>query len=304
MVAVLFAALSGLSYGAADFSGGLATKRNDATVVTLAMQIVSLASLGVVLVALPRGELIPADLAWGAVAGLAVALALSTFYQALAEGPMSTAASVTALVGAILPVGCGLALGEIPNRPTLVGIGLAVPAGIAVSAGGVARLVAGRELSARSRLRSRAQIRKTRRLSLVAGFGFGSFFVALAQTSGDGGLHPLLGARLASITALTLAVAWVRRPGAARDGARTGSPEAGDLVAVMVAGVLDCAANSLYLLALDGGSFTWVAAVVSLYPVATVLLARLLLQERIAPIQVGGLVVAASALVLVGVGAA
>lgn len=300
----MFAALSGLSYGAADFSGGLAAKRNDATVVTLAMQIVSLASLGIVLVLMPWGELIPSDLAWGAVAGVGAAVGLSTFYRALAEGPMSTAASVTALLGALVPVGCGLALGEIPNHATLLGIALAIPAGIAVSVGGMARLVAGRELSPRSRLRARGRTRRTRRLSLMAGFGFGFFFVALAQTSGDGGLHPLLGARLASITALTLAVAWVRRPGAAQDGVRDGSPRPGDLGAVVVAGVLDCAANSLYLLALEGGSFTWVATVASLYPVATVLLARLWLHERIAPVQAGGLVAAVSALVLIGIGSA
>ena len=298
----MLAALSGLSYGASDFSGGLATKRNDATVVTLSMQIVSLASLGLVLAVLPRAALIPTDLGWGALAGLGAALGLSTFYRALADGPMSTAASVTALLGSLVPVVCGLALGEVPNRPTLVGIGLAVPAGIVVSVGGMTRLGAGRELTPRSRVRNRDRIIRTRRLSLVAGLGFGFFFVALAQTSGEGGLHPLLGARFASITALTLAVAWAHRPGA-DPGAGGGPIRRADLVAVLVAGVLDCAANSFYLLALEGGSFTWVAAVVSLYPVATVLLARLVLQEKIARLQAGGLVVAASALVLVGVGA-
>ncbi len=76
-----------------------------------------------------------------------------------------------------------------------------------------------------------------------------------------------------------------------------------DWPAVIVAGLLDCAANSLYLFALVDGSFTWVAAVVSLYPVATVLLARVLLQELITKVQVIGLAMAAVALVLVGVGA-
>ncbi len=297
MLAVVFATISGLSYGASDFSGGLASKRSDPVAVTLAMQVASLLALLAVLTVYRPGSLLGTDLLWGAAAGLGIAVGLSAFYEALARGPMSTAASVTGLVGSLIPVLVGLALGEVPSSLTLAGIALAVPAGVAVSVGGLARLADGIDLGPRDRIRLRLRQARTRTLALVAGAGFGSFFVALAQTSADGGLHPLLGARAAAIAVLGLAAAL-----RARSAVRVGV-DRGDLGAIVAAGVLDCSANSFYLLALDGGSLTWVAAVVSLYPVATVLLARLVLAERIVPVQTAGLVGAATALVLVGVGA-
>lgn len=302
MIAVLFAALSGLSYGASDFSGGMASKRSDPVAVTLAVQVVSLLSLAVVLVAYPRGVLLPVDLAWGALAGVGVAVGLSALYRALSIGPMSTAASITALLGSLIPVGWGLALGDIPNRLTLLGIALAIPAGVAVSVGGLTRVLGGSGLGPRSRVRHQARRTQTRRLSFVAGTGFGFFFVSLAQTSGDGGLHPLLGARFGAIaTLIAVVVARVRRAG--RGGLNRPGVARADGLVVAVAGLLDCSANSFYLLALEGGSLTWVAALVSLYPVATVLLARAVLSERIARVQAAGLAGAAGALVLVGIGA-
>jgi uncharacterized membrane protein len=295
VIAVVFAVFSGVSYGAADFAGALASKRNNASLVTIVVQIVSLVSLGAVLTVSTTGTIIATDMWWGALGGIGAAVALTTFYAALAEGPMSTAASVTALVGSLVPVLAGVALGEIPNRMTLFGMGIAIPAAIVVSVGAAGvheRRVAA---SPRARARDRARSARTRRLSLIAGLGFGLFFVALAQTSAEGGLYPLVGARVASIALLAVVLtgqkAWgvVAKP---------------DWPAVIVAGLLDCAANSFYLLALTDGSFTWVAVVVSLYPVATVLLARFLLGEQITRVQTVGLVMAAVALVLVGAGAA
>ncbi|MGI9598449.1 MAG: EamA family transporter [Acidimicrobiales bacterium] len=295
MIALVFAALSGLSYGASDFSGGLAAKHNDAVVVTIAVQLVSVVSLGLILALSAPATVTPADLAWGGLGGLGAMVGLTTFYRALADGPMTTAASVTGLVGSLVPVVTGLTLGEVPNNITLAGIGLAIPAGIVVSAGGIGST--GLPLAVvppRVRARRRYDIAQTRRLSVVAGCGFGLFFVALAQVSSEAGLYPLVGARAASVIGLALVLTATHR---------WAVPHRADWVAIAVAGVLDCGANSFYLLALTDASFTWVAAVVSLYPVATVLLARALLAERIVRIQVAGLVGAASALVLVGVGA-
>ncbi|MGI9608557.1 MAG: EamA family transporter [Acidimicrobiales bacterium] len=294
VIALLYAGLSGLSYGAADFSGALATKRNDAMLVTIAMQIVSLGALAVLLYWFVDGVFVMEDMWWGGLGGLGAALGLVTFYKALADGPMTTAASVTALVGSLVPITAGLALGEVPNPITLSGIGLAVPAAVLVSVGALGVKSRRRAATPRSNATNKSQSAKTRMLSVVAGLGFGLFFVALAQTSADGGLFPLVGARIASIGALTIVLSGT---------ARWGGIARRDWASVIVAGVLDFAANSFYLLAIDTGSFTWVAAVSSLYPVATVLLARVVLRERIAPVQVGGLALAAGALVLIGVGA-
>lgn len=293
MIAVGLAAVSALSYGASDFTGAVASKKNDATVVTVAVQAVSLIALGAIIVVFPSGRLIAVDLVWGAVGGLGTALGLVMFYKALALGPMSVAAALTALWSSAIPVVTGLALGDRPGAVTLVGIGVAIPSAVLVSIeggdGGAALGATPRERAARWRQQAR-----TRLLAVVAGIGFGLFFVALSRTSPDAGLHPLLGARAASISGLTIAlVASKHRSGF---GARWWPT-------IVLAGLLDCAANSFYLGAVQLGSLTWVAAISSLYPVSTVLLARVVLGERLGRVQIGGLGTAAAALVLVGIGA-
>lgn len=295
MFAVLLATLSGLSYGASDFSGAIATKKNNAALVTFVVQVISLIALAGILVSTSSATVTVVDLLWGALGGIGATIGLTTFYRALADGPMSTAASVTALVGSLVPVTAGLALGEVPNNPTLVGIALAIPSAIIVSVGGLEAHALARELSPRARSIARARIAATRRLSFIAGLGFGLFFIALAQASSDSGLYPLLGARGASIAVL----------GVLLTSRRSWSTIArSDFGSIGIAGLLDCAANSFYLLALADGSVTWVAAVVSLYPVCTVLLARVLLKEELSRVQIAGLVMASSALVFVGFGAA
>ena len=295
MFAVLLATLSGISYGASDFSGAIATKKNNAALVTFVVQVISLIALAGILVSTSSATVTVVDLLWGALGGIGATIGLTTFYRALADGPMSTAASVTALVGSLVPVTTGLALGEVPNNPTLVGIALAIPSAIIVSVGGLEAHALARELSPRARSIARARIAATRRLSLIAGLGFGLFFIALAQASSDSGLYPLLGARGASIAVLGVLLTSRRS---------WNTIARSDFGSIGIAGLLDCAANSFYLLALADGSVTWVAAVVSLYPVCTVLLARVLLKEELSRVQIAGLVMASSALVFVGLGAA
>lgn len=295
MIAVALAALSGLSYGAADFCGAFASQKNQATLVTIAMQVVSLFALlfGVVLWA----DASPSwtDFGWGALAGLGAALGLVTFYKALAQGPMATAASLTALWGASIPVAAGLLLGDRPGPITMAGIAVAVPAAVLVSVGGLSVDKLATDTTPRERVAGLSGSISTRTLAITAGLGFGLFFIALGRTSGDSGLYPLISARVASIVALGLVITaqghWA--PIARRW-----------LLIVVVTGTLDFAANAFYLTALKYGSFTWVAAISSLYPVSTVLLARLVLSEKLMRMQVYGLGMAGVALTLVGIGAA
>lgn len=301
MIAVALAAVSAISYGASDFSGAVASKDNDATHVTLAMQVVSLASLLVILWWFPSGRLDMIDLGWGAIGGLGAAVGLVAFYRALARGPMSIAAALTALWSTALPVLAGLALGDRPGTVTLVGIAVAVPSAVLVSLeSGTANRI---EPTPRERVVAWQRQARTRLLAIVAGIGFGLFFIALSRTSADAGLYPLIGARVASVAGLTLAVLLPGRRDPAASLRLFGGIHPRWWPVIGLAGLLDCAANSLYLTALRHGSFTWVAAVSSLYPVATVLLARVVLNERLAPIQRVGLVSAGVALLLVGVGA-
>lgn len=292
MTAVVLAAAAGMSYGASDFSGAVASKDNDSSAVAALVQVVSLFALSGI-VAFSTTNAGTGDLVWGAIAGIGGGLGLATFYRALALGPMSTAAALTALVSAAVPVLAGLALGDRPAALTLIGIGLAVPAGVLVAAGGTATTTRAR-WSPRDHALMGVHKRQTQTLSVVAGFGFGVFFIALSRTSDEAGLMPLVSARAMSVAALVL---FMLLTGAKpRVGRRSWA-------GVVVAGFLDCAANVMYLQAVRGGDFTWVAALSSLYPVSTVLLARLLLNERLHRLQVVGLAMAAGAMTLVALGA-
>lgn len=294
MIAVALAALSGLSYGSADFAGAIASRRNKATLVTAIGQVVSLLALIVAVVFWVGGTATTADYVWGAIGGLGAALGLVMFYKALAQGPMATAASLTALWGAGIPVVTGLALGDVPGWVQLIGIAIAVPAAVLVSVGGMSLDLLATNTTPRERVAGLANSTNTKVLAIIAGGGFGLFFVALSRTGEDAGLYPLVGARVASILALILIIT------ANRDWEPV---DRRTLPVVVLTGLLDFAANAFYLTALKYGSFTWVAAISSLYPVSTVLLARVLLHERLARPQVAGLAMAGIALTCVAAGA-
>lgn len=293
MTAVVLAALAALAYGASDFSGAVAAKVHDATLVTVCMQAVSLVALLGYLVLWPEETRTLADASWAALGGIAVAVALTSFYQALARGPMSTAAALTALVSATVPVAAGLALGDRPSQLALAGVAISIPAVVLVSVEPRGAHGAPYAVSPRERVAAQAHVNRTRALSLVAGLGFGMFFVALSRTSSEAGLFPLLSARVASIVVLASILTSRRRWAPI---GRSSWP------VIAVAGILDFAANGFYLTALGKGTFTWVAAISSLYPVSTVVLARIVLGERLRAIQIGGLALAGGALALVAVG--
>ena len=273
---IVLALASALVYGTADFLGGLASRRVAAVVVTFVSQSAGLVSLLVVLPLAHGDGPIGSDLAWGAAGGLSGAVALVSFYWALAAGTMSMVAPLTAVVSAVVPVVTGLALGERPSAWALVGVALALPA-IALIA---------RETAETPRRAGRRVLLA----ALAAGVGFGFFFVALARTTGDTGLWPLVSARAASISllAVVLAVAG-RRP----------QVEGEVRVTVVAAGVLDTTANALYLAAASCGLLSLVAVIAALYPASTVVLARIVLGERVQRWQLGGFVLAAVAVGLV-----
>ena len=273
---IVLALASAVVYGTADFLGGLASRRVAAVVVTLVSQAAGLVSLLVVLPFAHGDGLIGADLAWGAAGGMAGAIALVCFYWALAAGTMSVVAPLTAVVSAVVPVVTGLALGERPSAWALGGVALALPA-IAL----IARETAGSH---------RRATRNVLLAAFAAGAGFGFFFVALARTSGDTGLWPLVAARAASISLLAVVVAVSgHRPASARPA----------LAMILTAGVLDTTANALYLAAANRGLLSLVAVIAALYPASTVVLARVVLGERVQRWQLGGFALAAVAVTLV-----
>jgi drug/metabolite transporter (DMT)-like permease len=273
MIAVVLAAVSALVWGSADYCGGRASQRADALGVTVASQLFGLPVLALSLLLLP-GTPQPLDFAWGAAAGAGGFIGVVLLYESLSTGAMAVAAPITAVTGALVPMGVGLALGEQPTTIALVGVGCAI------GAIGLVSLSPGPGGRATPRVVL---------LALGSGLFFGIFFALIAQSSPGSGMWPLLAGRVVSIN-LGLVLLVGRRVGL-RTPWRT-QPW------VALAGSGDIAANALYLLAAREGLLSIVAPIAALYPVSTVLLALRLDKERVRPIQVAGLGLAAAALVL------
>jgi drug/metabolite transporter (DMT)-like permease len=282
-VSVILALGAAVVFGSADFLGGLASRRRAALAVALLSQLAGLAALVVVLPLLGPATVAPRDLSLGALGGLFGSSGVVLLFRSLARGRMSVVAPVAALTASVVPILAGAIQGERPGPSALVGIAVAL----------VAVLLITREGGERTVPLDGAALRVAG-TALAAGALFGLFFVCLDGTGDDAGLYPLLGARLASVPFLAALLAI--RAGGVRD-ALAGR----GWTAVIASGVLDMAANVLYLVALRHGLLAVVSAVTGLYPATTVLLAQTVLDERMHRTQVAGLAVAAVAATLVAV---
>jgi drug/metabolite transporter (DMT)-like permease len=278
MLPLLLAFGSGMGWGTADFLGGLSARRLPLLTVSLVSQTAGLAFL-VAVVAI-RGEG-PSDahaLLLGLTAGLIGAGGLSALYRALAIGRMSVVAPTAALSGTV-PVAWGLLRGERPSVLQLTGVVVAI-AGIVLAA----------------RAPDRAGERDTRGLglALVAAVTLGAFVILLDEA---GRSDPFWGSLMVRVGAVAvLGVAFlVRRPSLRMRGADAGR--------MGVIGVLDNGANLAFASAADAGGLLALTSVLgSLYPVATVLLARLVLRERLAGWQTVGVAAALAGVVLIAAG--
>jgi len=275
VVAVALGLAAGISWGVADFLGGLKSRQLSVLVVLVVSQAVGAVLVGVIIVA--RGEGPPATeyLLIGALAGLSGLAGLAAFYRGMAVGAMSVVAPISA-TGAAIPVTVGIATGDRPRAVQVAGLVLAL----------VGVVLASREAREGS---AGTKVAAGTGLALVAAVGFGGFFVGLDLASEGDVLWALLAARSVDIV-LLVAVGLALRPGhdlSARD--------LRDLAAV---GVFDVAANALFAFASTQGLVSLVAVLASLYPVTTIFLARLVLKESVRTSQAVGV-----ALALLGVAA-
>lgn len=280
MAAILALLAAGL-YGAADFLGGAASRR--ASAISLLAVNTPVGVIIMVAVALIAGgpPATGTSLSWGALGGAAGGAGLILFYAGLAAGPMSVVAPVSALMSALIPVGIALAEGERPGVAALAGSALCLaaialvsiePNGSRVAARGTARgLVAG----------------------LVSGVMFGLFFVCIRNAGHDGGLWSLVASRSAGMAVALAAAACTRSRPVWWDRDQTAFWMA------LLSGGSDVTANVFYLLATQHGMFSLAVVLTALYPGVTVLLARIVLGERMRPVQQAGLVLAAAGIVMV-----
>lgn len=279
LATVIWGLVSAASWGAADFSGGIASRRGNAFVVVAASQGVGLLLL--VSLALLLSEPVPpfSSLLWGGGAGLAGGLGLVALYRALAIGQMGVAAPVTAVLAAVLPL---LFAGLTRGAPGMLQL-----AGFALGLLGIWLL---------SRPQGPAGSSQALKLAMLAGAGFGGFLILISQAGTATLLWPLAAARVASLALLAIVIV----SGAARRGG-TGAVR-GLWVPVVIAGILDVGGNAFFVLAAHSGRLDVAAVLSSLYPASTVLLARLVLKERVTRTQAIGIIIALLAIPLIAAG--
>ena len=320
MAAAFVALLGALIYGSADFLGGLAARRLRSIVVTA---VAAAAGLVLLFAAYPLigGAWIPADIAWGALSGLTGAVAIMLLYACLAIGPMSILSPLTAVVSAIAPIVWALAVeGETLSWVGYAGLAVALVAVVLVG------FVPGEKVVRPS---ARGLVYAT-----GAGLAIGAFLIVIDQTSDESGLVPLIVNRSVSAI-LTAAAVGVLAFLAVRAGRRASSvlaatnahlgatptghadlehakmePAATPAAASRASswwlaigcGALDAIANVALLLALRIGDLAIVSALTAMYPAGTILLAALVLRERIAPVQWIGLALSLAAGAMLALG--
>jgi uncharacterized membrane protein len=283
-LAPALALASAALYGAADFLGGLGARRTNTIAVVAVSQLVGLMLLAVMLVWLPDADPGTRDLLWGGAAGLAGGVGVALLYRALAIGRMAVVAPTTAVCAVAIPVTASMLLGERPSAGRLAGMGLAIVAIVLVSQ---QRPVAG-EAGDHPLMNRRMPLGLG--LALMSGVAIGFFFLALARTAATAGFWPLLAARVMSVGLFAVSAAVGGRS------LRMAAPVAAIVIA---AGVVDMIANALYLIATRYGSLSVVVTLSSLYPASTVILARVILGERLSALQGVGIACALIAAVLI-----
>jgi drug/metabolite transporter (DMT)-like permease len=274
-LAVVLAALSALVWGTGDFSGGKASQRANALAVTVVSQLFGLPLLALTVLVFAHGGPSGASLGYGAIAGAAGFAGILLLYLGLSKGAMAVFAPISAVTGAMIPLVVGLLTEQAPSSLALAGALCAIAAIGLVSASG--------------KRDGRVSFRLIG-LALASGTMFGIFFAVLGQLGPDAGVWPSVGVRIGSLSVGFAAVA------ATRTSLRI---PRGPLGWTISAGVLDLTANVLYIVAVGHGKLSIVAPVSALYPVSTVLLALIVDRERVRPVQLAGLGLAATALVLV-----
>jgi len=279
VITSLFALGAAAFYGAADFLGGIATRRSTTVATVLTTQgaglLMLLAGTPLMLDRTMSGR----DVGFGALAGLTGSIGVALLYKALAIGPMSVVAPVTAVCAVIVPLVVGVVQGDEIAAAAAIGVAMAM---VAVGLLGMTPATTGDAPP--------ADVARGIKVALASGVAVGGFLVALGQTSAAAGLWPLAVSRLVSVTVFAAGALVARQAMIV--------PRPVRLPAIACGG-LDMVANALYLVAVREGQLSLVATLASLYPASTVLLARVVLGERLGPWQQLGVASAVAAIVLI-----
>ncbi len=280
MLSILFGLGAALSWGAGDFTGGLAARRVGAYRSVFYGEVIGviviLIGVGIVGEPFPdqRGRL------FAVIAGMLGSIGLLLLYHSMTLGLMSIAAPVSALLAAVLPVIVGLFMEGLPKILTTIGFGFALLAVWMISqgAGGVTDI-----LSHLTDLK----------LPLLAGIGFGSYFVLMREaTSAGATVWPMFLSRVGGMTLIIIYLLVSRA---------SWKVDSSAWAVISLNGILDVGGNTFFILASQAGRLDVAAVLSSLFPGATVMLAWILLKERLTRNQWIGIISAVIAIVLMTV---
>jgi drug/metabolite transporter (DMT)-like permease len=280
VLGIALALASSLSWGISDFLGGTQTRRFSALSVLLVAQPVGLVVALAVALTIGGTPLSGEDFALAVLAGISVVAALGAFYRAMALGSISVVTTIGAL-GVLVPIAVGLARGETPHGIQAVGAAIVLPAVVVVA----------HDPDPEWRAASRHSIG----LAALSALGFGLFLLIIDDVAGTDPIWTIVAVRVGGVAAI-LAAALAVRPGL--------PPLRGSVLAALIAiGVTDVLANSLYATATNHGILPLIAVAASMYAVVTVVLARIVLGERLARSQRIGFVCAVGGTALIAAGA-
>jgi uncharacterized membrane protein len=272
LTGVILALLSAIGFGVSDFVGGIASRQVAAVRVVLVSYPIVMVLLGV-LAAIIGGPISAGAVLWGSLGGIGQACGVWWLYAALGAGPISVVSPLTAVLTAAVPVGVGLAIGDRPGPVAAAGIALAMVAVVLVSRQATDQDVTPHRFTPAVAL-----------LTVGSGVAFGLNFVLIHQAPVESKLWPLLFARM-SATLLVVVAAAVSR--------NLRLPSGKPLRLALTLPVLDASANVAMLLALHTSLLSLTGVLISLYPAATVVLAMLVLRERVTRWQALGMMLAA-----------
>lgn len=300
LLSIVLAVLSSLSYGFSDFFAGRAAARLAVARTTTLVYLCATIVLGIALL-FYGGSWTGGAISWGAIAGVCAIIGFVGFYAGMAVGPMSLVSPLISVLESIVPVGVAIVRGD--RLPTLawVAIALAMASALLISV-----------------QRSQRHVRiapRTVVFAVVSGLALGLSITALDYAPADSHLTPAfveVAVGLVLMAAVLGAAALLPRVRVAlttldADQATSHShhiPRRTALWMVLAGGVLLGAANALLVVALQAGDLAVVSVIIGIYPLATIVLARLVLKERMSPVQASGVALALVATVMLALSSA
>jgi len=275
-MSLLLAGLSAILYGVADFSGGFSSNKNSTFSVVIVSQAAGIFLAFVALALSASGIPTLSDILWGMLGGFCGAVGLFTLYRGIAASIVAVVSPASALVSAVIPLIFGLIIGERPSALAPPGAAPCLPAVLLLSSGGDSS--------------DGKSVKSALVQGLVAGVGFGFFFVAVSRSSPSSGLWPLVAARGTSVL-IFLSLVFMKKEKICI--------AKGSLPVTLLAGLADMGANIAFLLASRSGLLALASIVSSLYPAPTVILGRIVFKEKIPPTRLAGFGLALAGVVLI-----